>query len=126
MRWPLTNVSLTVGLGQRGSRTPSGGDPSRGDASVMDTRTIWALVALTPAFVGTIRRGIWGNTRGSGTMTGRASGSRVQHGMKQRRRSRKKASEWGWMPLLVVLVVIMYFVLAMTGVSLPDSPLLPR
>lgn len=40
------------GLGQRGSRAPSGGDPSRGDASVMDTRPVWALVALTAALSG--------------------------------------------------------------------------
>ena len=30
------------------------------------------------------------------------------------------------MPLLLVLVVITYIVLAMTGIPLPDSPLLPR
>jgi hypothetical protein len=59
-------------------------------------------------------------------MTRRPSGSRVQHRTKQRRRPRNKASEWGWIPLLIVLVVIMYIVLATTGISLPDSPLLPR
>lgn len=92
----------------------------------MDTRRLWALVALRAALVGVIRRGIWGNTKGSGTLTRRVSGSRVQHLRKQRRRSRNRASEWGWIPLLIVLVVIMYIVLAMTGISLPNSPLLPR
>ena len=70
----------------------------------------------------------WSRCAGAGKMTRaerRARGWRVRP-RKPHRRRRNKASEWGLLPLLLLVVVIVLIVLAITGIRLPHSPLLPR